>query len=161
MSARDIYERKSVSSGGGAQNNESRAYNMRLVARDACGAILLAHLAKITYALPDVQWVACQYRESEFRVAVMQLWSHAEDCARISSRVEIFLCWFCRLHPFFLFLFDRIHRLSSLSTWILMTIAAYQCNFAFSPMVILVPQMIPLFLTDARYYDERGRSPLG
>lgn len=52
MSARDIYERKSVSPGGGAQNNDSRAYSMRLVARDA---ILLAHLATITCALPDVQ----------------------------------------------------------------------------------------------------------
>lgn len=28
-------------------------------------------------------------------------------------------------------------------------------NFAFSQMVIPAPQMIPLFLTDARYYDER------
>lgn len=52
MSARDIYDRGSVSPGGEAQNNASRAYSMRLVARDACGAILLARLAKITCALP-------------------------------------------------------------------------------------------------------------
>lgn len=43
MSARDIYDRGSVSSGGGAQNNASRAY-MRLVARDALRASQKSHV---------------------------------------------------------------------------------------------------------------------
>lgn len=136
--ARDIYDRKSVSSGGGTQNNASRAYSMRLVARDACGAILLAHLAKITCALPGPthnELHANTARAVDPWAEWPQLRSHAGDgdnSVRV-YRMEIFLrekpdsFSFIPLPPSLSFS-ERILRLSSssLSARTLMTTAAYQ-----------------------------------
>lgn len=98
MSARDIYDRRSVSPGGGAQNNASRAYQhaigcTRRVRRDSPCALRKNHVCPA-----DVHnEFACRYTaravDPWVEFAAAQLRSHAGDggrsCACISSRMEI------------------------------------------------------------------------